>query len=62
MVLDEKKRELVISHKSRTRCCCAYCGAPSEHETGTCMVTMQYGDERAWKSRLSIRHREIVSR
>ena len=38
-------RELVRSHKSRTRCCCAYCGAPSEHETGTCIVTLQYCDE-----------------
>ena len=33
------------SHNSRTRCCCAYCGGPSEHETGTCIITMQYGDE-----------------
>ena len=24
---------------------CALCGAPSEQETGTCIVTMQHGDE-----------------
>ena len=40
-----RKREFVGSHKSRTRCCCAYCGARSEHEAGTCIVTMQSGDE-----------------
>ena len=33
------------SHKTRTGCCCAFCGAPREHETGTSIVTMQYGDE-----------------
>ena len=33
-----RKREPVRSHKSHTRCCCAYCGAPGEHETGTCIV------------------------
>ena len=33
------------SHKTRTKCCCACCGAPSEHEIGTCPVTVQYGDE-----------------
>ena len=33
------------SHKARTKCCCAHCGASSEHEAGTCTVTMQYGDE-----------------
>ena len=32
------------SQHSRTRCC-AYRGAPSEHETGTCLVTMQNGEE-----------------
>ena len=41
-----RTREPVRSHKSRTRCCCAYCGAPGEHETGSCTVTMQYGDEK----------------
>ena len=29
------------SRKSHTRCCCAYCGALSEHETGTCIDAMQ---------------------
>ena len=44
MVFNEKK-ELSKSHKVRTECCCAYCGAPSEHETFTCTVTMQHGNE-----------------
>ena len=35
----------VRSHNSRTRSCCAYCGAPSEHESGNYSITMQYGDE-----------------
>ena len=39
-----RKNELVRLQKSRTMCC-AYRGAPSEHETGTCIVTMQHGDE-----------------
>ena len=39
------KREPVRSHTFRTRCCCAYCGAPSEHEIGSCIVTKQNGDE-----------------
>ena len=33
------------THKSRTRCCCAHCGAPGEYETGTCMVIIQCDDE-----------------
>ena len=40
-----RKRELAKSHKACTRCCCAHCGAPSEHESGTCIVTMQYDEE-----------------
>ena len=40
-----KKREAVKSPKARTWCCCAYSDAPCEHETGTCIVTIQYGDE-----------------
>ena len=32
-------------HEARTRCCCRSCGAPREHETDTCIVTMQHGDE-----------------
>ena len=40
-----RQRELALSHKARTGHCSAYCGALSEHETGTCIVTMQYGDE-----------------
>ena len=39
------KRELSKSHEARTRCCCACCGARSEHQTGTCIVIMQYGDK-----------------
>ena len=27
------------------RCCCAYCGASSEHEMGSCILTMQHGDD-----------------
>ena len=33
------------SHKARTKWCCAYCGAPSENEAGSCTVTVQYGHE-----------------
>ena len=40
-----KRREPPKSHKARTRCCWAYCGAYGERETGTCMITMQYGDK-----------------
>ena len=40
-----RKREPVMSHKSCIRCTCAYCCAPSEHETGTCIVSMQFGQE-----------------
>ena len=32
-------------HEARTKCCCASCGAPTEHETRTCVVAMQNGDE-----------------
>ena len=31
--------------KARTWCFCAYCGAPSEHETGTRVVTMLHRKE-----------------
>ena len=40
-----KRRERPKSHNARTRCCWAYCGASGERETGTCMITMQYGDK-----------------
>ena len=40
-VVHNEKRELVRAHTSHTRCCCAYCGALSEHETGTCIDAMQ---------------------
>ena len=32
------------SRKNRTMCCCACCGADSEHDCGTCEVAMQFGD------------------
>ena len=41
----KRKREPSRTHNSRTRCCCAYRGAHNEHDTGTCIVTVQYGDE-----------------
>ena len=40
-----EERELVRSHNSRTRYSCACCGATSEHETGTCIVTMLCHEE-----------------
>ena len=40
-----EKTEPTRTHKARPKCCCAYCGAYSEHETDTCIVTMQHGDE-----------------
>ena len=45
MWLFMRKRKFKGSHKARTECCCAYCGAPSEHDNGTCRDTTQYGDE-----------------
>ena len=30
---------------SRARCSCVHCGAPSEREIGSCIVTMQHGDD-----------------
>ena len=42
-----RKREPTKSHEARTWCCCAYRGDPNEHETGTCIDTMQHGDEDA---------------
>ena len=44
-VVPQEEKELVRSHNSRSRCCCAYCGAPGEHESDNCIITMQYGDE-----------------
>ena len=31
--------------------CCAYCGSPSEHETGTCRVAMQYYGQQCERGR-----------
>ena len=45
MWLFMRKRKSKGSHKARTECCCTYCGAPSEHDNGTCRDTTQYGDE-----------------
>ena len=39
-----RRREHVTSLKFCTRCCCAYCAAPGEHETDKC-IFMQYSDE-----------------
>ena len=41
-IFSMRKRGSKGPHKMR---CYAYCGAPSEHDIGTCTVTMQYGDE-----------------
>ena len=52
-------------HKARTKCCCACCGGPSECETSTCKVTMQFAEEevRAWSLRLNkAHHRATVGR
>ena len=38
-----RRREHKGSQMSRTRCCCAYCGASSEHEMVSCIVTVQNG-------------------
>ena len=40
-----KRREPPKSHNARTRCCWESCGASGERETGTCMISMQYGDK-----------------
>ena len=45
VVLGEEKGICENTHTSRTRCCCVYFGAPGQHVTGTCTVTMQCGDE-----------------
>ena len=41
-----RQRELAQSHKARIGYCSAYCGALGGHETGSCIVTMQHGDEK----------------
>ena len=51
-----RSREFARSHKARTGCCCADCGVPSEHQTGTCIVTMH------WSIRLNTHRTENVSR
>ena len=40
-----RRREHKGSQMSRTRCCCSYCGASSEHEMACCIVTMQNGGD-----------------
>ena len=35
----------MVLKMSRTRCCCAYGGASSEHDMGSCTVTRQHGDD-----------------
>ena len=30
---------------SVTQCCCACCGAVSEHGVGCCIVTVRYGED-----------------
>ena len=40
-----KRREHKGSQMSRARCSCVHCGAPSENEMGSCIVTMQHGDD-----------------
>ena len=50
-------------HKARTKCCCACCGGPSEYETSTCKVTMQFAEEkvRAWSLRLNKAHHRATA-
>ena len=58
-----RKREPVRAHTSRTRCCCVYFGAPGQHVTGICTVTMQFGDEEdSWCTRLNVHRRETMGR
>ena len=40
-----RRREHKGSQMSRARCSCVHCGASSEHEMGSCIVTMQHGDD-----------------
>ena len=40
-----RKKNIMVLKMSRTRCCCAYGGASSEHDMGSCTVTRQHGDD-----------------
>ena len=40
-----RTREHKGSQMSRARCSCVYCGASSEHEMGSCIVTVQDGND-----------------
>ena len=40
-----RRRDHKGAQRSRTRCCCAHCGASGEHEMVSCIVTVQNGGD-----------------